>query len=31
MASAAHTYVVAARALGVTQAAALRYVEAAFG
>jgi len=31
MASAAHTYVVAARALGVNKAAALRYVEAAFG
>jgi DNA-binding transcriptional regulator YhcF (GntR family) len=31
MASAAHTYVVAAQALGVSKAAALRYVEAAFG
>jgi len=31
MASAAHTYVVAARALGLNKAAALRYVDAAFG
>jgi DNA-binding transcriptional regulator YhcF (GntR family) len=31
MASAAHTYVAAARGLGVEKAAALRYVEAAFG
>ena len=31
MADAAHTYVAAARALGVDKAEALRYVEAAFG
>ena len=31
MATAAHTYVAAAQALGVGKAAALRYVEAAFG
>jgi DNA-binding transcriptional regulator YhcF (GntR family) len=31
MASAAHAYVVTARALGLNKAAALRYVDAAFG
>lgn len=31
MASAAHAYVEAARALGLNKAAALRYVDAAFG